>query len=184
MRGRCNCSSSARLGNTGILVGIFTEIPQPPLPRGIKKGFTTLEYLQPPQLPLQLPKALLGTGPINTSSQRKRAGRDSQLSRGLKIKYSPAASGGSPLRSNVVQLTLRDSGLLTPPANETKQYARSRDHCGRGAKKNKMKKKNPFHQVSVSAVSSPSFQGFPTRLSFAPNRCLGQLAPAWSQGGQ
>lgn len=40
-----------------------------------------------------------------------------------------------------MQLTLRDSGLLTPPANETKQYARSRDHCGRGAKKNKMKKK-------------------------------------------
>lgn len=45
MSGRCNSSSSVQVGNTRILVGIFTEIPQLSLPRGIKKDFTTCKYL-------------------------------------------------------------------------------------------------------------------------------------------
>lgn len=45
MSGRCNSSSSVQVGNTRILVGIFTEIPQLSLPRGIKKDFTRCNYL-------------------------------------------------------------------------------------------------------------------------------------------
>jgi len=45
MSGRCNRSSSVQAGNTRILVGIFTEIPQPGLQRVIKKDFIARKYL-------------------------------------------------------------------------------------------------------------------------------------------